>query len=95
MDGHAGDARVGPHGTRSRKSIGDRVPHRAFGGEIEPHAHRFGFVDDVRRQDFATTPDLSVRKGRAAAASSAWRPGGFVTLEPQWKKSSGDLSWTA
>jgi hypothetical protein len=40
MDGHAGDARVGPHGTRSRKSIGDRVAHRAFGGEIEPTPHR-------------------------------------------------------
>ena len=52
MDRHAGDASIRPHCVRSREDIGDRLAHRAFAGEVEPHATDLGLVHDVRRQNF-------------------------------------------
>jgi len=52
MDGHAGDAGIRSHGMGSGKNIRNRVAHRALAGEIEPHAADFGFVNDIRREDF-------------------------------------------
>ena len=41
----------GRRSPRSRENVGDRLAHRAFAGEIEPHAADLGLVHDVRRQD--------------------------------------------
>ena len=71
MDRDAGDAGVGLGGLRARQDIGDSLAHRAFAGEVEPHAADFGFVNDVRRQNLATTVEPSASSGAATAAASS------------------------
>ena len=51
MKGDAGDASVGSRSPRPRENVGDRLAHRVFAGEIEPHPADLGLVHDVRRQD--------------------------------------------
>jgi hypothetical protein len=73
MNGHAGNARVGPHSARSRNNVRDRVAHRTFAGKIEPDTADFGFVHDVRRQDFC-------HDARSLRQKRPRRGGGFIGI---------------